>query len=266
MASQSEEQKREEAKTIEALMNAVNLDDNTMAAIKNARSNEEYAAEKSLFPSAWDVGLPQGMAAGLASLAFFTVGNSILMKRSTSPGGPFAFRAVALSVLTFAVSMANATIVAEACQDKEKVLSRLAEIPLTSGRSVVSDSFCQDLSQEYRRLHSPEYYKTVQSPLLRYMGVFVHNCELRQAYERQLLQEQGMTMNQGESVFIPPPGVPTTTSVSDDGSDYNTSDLSQPGDFDFGQEETIIGDDWADTFTTDEEDSTGSTSSSKDWK
>jgi len=265
MVSQSKEERFEEAKTTESLMSVVKFDmDNSNVMEVVQRRDQDYAAEMSLLPNAWDMGLPQGLAAGLFSLAFFSRGNSIILQRDrgTSPFGaprtPASSAALKLSLYTFSltVSFANMFLVSVAFQDKNKILSDLAKTPLVEGRSVLADSFCDDLSKEYRRIHSPEYWQTVQSPFLRHAGDFVHNCDLRRSYERKLRKERGMMP--GEPVSVPPPGVPTTTS------DYNDDDSHDGGDGDFElkqEEEAFVGDDWANTFVTDQEDS-----DSNEWK
>ena len=259
MVSQSKEERLEEARTTEALMSVVKLDMESSKAMEVLqRRDQEHAAEMSLLPGAWDMGLPQAFAAGLLSLAFFTKGNSVILQRhrgSNSPFGttptPASSTILKLSLYTFSlsVSFANTILVSAVCQDKEKILSKMAKAPLVEGKSVLADSFCDDLTREYRRIHPPEYWRTVQSPFLRHVGDFVHNCELRRSYETRLRRERGMMP--GEPVSVPPPGVPTTVSEH--------SDDTVESDFDFGSgEDTDItedsGDNWADAFSTDPED------------
>lgn len=264
MGSQSKEEQLEEARTTEALMSVLKFDmesTDVMEAIQ--KRDPAYATEMTLLPTAWDMGLPQGLTAGLLSIAFFTKGNSIILSRDEgiSPFGatrtPASSAIMKLSLYTFSlsISLANTLLVSFAFQDKEKILSRLATTPLVEGRSVLADSFCEDLSREYRRIHPPEYWRNVQSPFLRHMGDFVHNCDLRRSFEKKLRKERG-TMA-GDPVSIPSPGVPTAIS------DYSGDDETTEDDFNFGQdEETIVGDDWADAFVTDQEDS----NNDKEWK
>lgn len=247
-------------------MSVIKVDmDNSNAMEVLEKRDQDYAAEMSLLPNAWDMGLPQGLAAGILSLAFFTRGYSIILARdrgtspfNAAPRTPGSSAALKLALYTFSltISFANMFLVSVSFQDKEKILSRLAAAPLVEGRSVLADSFCNDLSKEYRRIHSPEYWKTVQAPFLRHMGDFVHNCDLRRSFEAKLRKERGLAP--GDPVSVPPPGVPTTPI------DYSASEEedSLESEFSFGQdEETIIGDDWIDAFVTDQEDS-----NNKEWK
>lgn len=270
-SQQSKEERLEEARTTEKLMGVIRIDmDNSDAMNAIQRRDPTYAAEMKLLPGAWEMGLPQGITAGLLSLAFFSKGNSIILRRDqgTSPFGggarsPASSFATKLALYTFSltVSFANTVLVSAACQDKEKILSRLAETPLVEGRSILSDSFCDDLTREYKRIHPPEYWKTVHSPFLRHLGDFVHNCELRRSYENKLRKDRGLSTDQG--VSIPPPGVPATLTPSDSTDDNNGEGMTGEDSFTFGQdEETIISEDWADSFATDQEDS----ENGKEWK
>ena len=248
---------------MESLMSVLKLDMERSGAMEAIQKRDPaYSTEMSLLPKAWDMGLPQGLTAGLVSLAFFIKGNSIILNRDRgiSPFGgtrpPAASAIMKLSLYTFSlsISLANTMLVSLACQDKEKILTKLADTPLVEGRSVLSDSFCSDVSKKYHEIHSPEYWKNVQSPFLRHMGTFVHNCELRSSFENKLRKERGIMA--GEPVSIPPPGVPTTIS------EYNQSDETGENDFGFDQqEEAAVGDDWSnDTFMS-EQDNNGN-----DWK
>jgi hypothetical protein len=264
MGSQSKEEQLEEARTMEALMSVLKFDMERSGAMEAIQKRDAaYAAEMNLLPKARDMGLPQGLTAGLVSLAFFMKGNSVILKRDrgVSPFGgarpPAASAIMKLSLYTFSlsVSLANTLLVSFAFQDKEKILSRLAETLLVEGRSVLSDSFCSDVSKKYHEIHSPKYWENVKSPFLRHMGTFVHNCELRRSFENKLRKERGLMS--GEPVSIPPPGVPTTIN------DYSGSDeTGETSDFDFGQEgDTTIGDDWNDDTIMTNHENNGS-----DWK
>mmetsp|Transcript_32104 Transcript_32104/g.78009 ORF Transcript_32104/g.78009 Transcript_32104/m.78009 type:complete len:418 (+) Transcript_32104:18-1271(+) len=106
--------------------------------------------------------------------------------------------------------------------DLKRIRKDLVELPLAEGRSLVSDAFCEELTQELQKIqheNSPAYQRLVEkyqkghqwdnlyggsspssesgegiSPLALYMeGVtlFSQNCERRAYRQRELLQEQG---------------------------------------------------------------------------
>jgi hypothetical protein len=134
--------------------------------------------------------------------------------------------------------------------DQDKLLRTVASTPLVPGRSMVADEFCQDISREYHQIHSPEYWNQVESSTLLTIQAFCRNCQLRNAYEHKLRQEQGL--EDTATISIPPPGVPLDDTFRDNA--YSVSEESFGFD-NFEQEMTIVtsqNDDWAKSLVTDQ--------------
>jgi hypothetical protein len=100
----------------------------------------------------------------------------------------------------------------------------------------------------------------VESPILRCISTFCRNCQLRNAYQLKLRQEEGLGDTTSTlEVSIPPPGVPLDYTFQE-----NADSVSEEtfGLDDFGQETTIVtsqDDDWAKSFVTDQEADKGAT-------
>jgi hypothetical protein len=98
--------------------------------------------------------------------------------------------------------------------DQDKLLHMVASTtPLVPGCSVVADEFCQDICDKYYQIHSPEYWNQVESPILLTIQTFCRNCQLRNAYEHKLRQEQGL--DHATPISIPAPGVPLDDTFQD---------------------------------------------------
>jgi len=97
-----------------------------------------------------------------------------------------------------------------------------------------------------------EVLKHPISPPLKGLLQFCHNCQLRAVYEKQLRQQLGLS--DSDPVSIPAPGVPESTAdlALSFGNDESSSGASNEF-YDPSKEENGEGDDWADSFVTDQE-------------
>jgi len=113
------------------------------------------------------------------------------------------------------VSLSMAAYGAIIFSDKEDMIKEVAEIPLVEGRSLISDELCHDFYEQYR--HYPrQVFENTDDVLLKSISGFVRNCLKRQAYERQIQQqnqEWSTDHNQQQRIYIPSPGVPQDTHV-----------------------------------------------------
>jgi hypothetical protein len=148
--------------------------------------------------------------------------------------------------------------------DDEKIAQEMAVLPLVEGRSVVCDEFCTLLQHEVAQ-RSPQFWQAAHGNIdLTSIHQFAENCAKRQAYERQLRNEQGLPP--GTPIAIPSGGVPPTYEVTDPSSDEarggsNESQLEEnyfgegfndsEGDSLFGDEAV---DQWGNSLVTDRED------------
>jgi hypothetical protein len=90
--------------------------------------------------------------------------------------------------------------------NEERTWKRWSGVPLVEGRSVLSDELCGDVVAKYLALKVGEEEEPVQSPMLQNIGLFVQNCQRRQAFEQRIRKDHGL--DPLASVSIPPPGVP----------------------------------------------------------
>jgi hypothetical protein len=205
-------------------------------------------------------------------------------QRANNPESPPRSKSIVLRSIWFAfdglLSLMTAASVSMAYTDTDKLRRELLEIPLVPGRSLVSDSLCDDITAElqkvqqedlpvYRRLqqtlekehhhHPPagtststNTSTTPQTPATFYLESiikFTEHCQRRRAMEKGIRQEQGL--DKRDPVEIPSPGVPRegprlVTLTDGQQIEVNNEDV----DFDaLGQGE----DQWVSDFVTDQE-------------
>jgi hypothetical protein len=91
---------------------------------------------------------------------------------------------------------------------KIKLFEAAADIPLTHGRSAISDTLCSDFIVNYKRLPKELWTpkKLKRDDVTTNIKRFVENCQRRQQMEKQLRSNAALSEN--EAVEIPYPGVP----------------------------------------------------------
>lgn len=274
----SREERAEEGKTVQHFMKLIRGKVEASTAVENlAKGNlgPEYQAERSLLSQVNQLGWTEGQIAGAVTFLFLrrrqignTMGRFLRTRYNQLPPPPPSHLTTrphhpALQVVQFTLDLSLSVIAAISVSlyftDQDKLLSTVASIPLVPGRSVVADEFCPDICREYNQIHSREYWNQVESPILRCISTFCRNCQLRNAYQHKLRQEQGLGDPTTSSMSIPPPGVPLDYTFQE-----NADSVSEEtfGLNDFGQETTIVtsqDDDWAKSFVTDQEADKGAT-------
>ena len=195
-------------------------------------------------------------------------------QRVQNPEGPPRSKSIVLRSIWFGfdalLSLMVAASVSMAYTDADKLRRELVEIPLVTGRSLVSDTLCDDITAELQKVQQedlPVYSRlqqllddqragrsdTPQTPAAFYLESIQHfteNCQRRRAMEKRIRQEQGL--DNRDSVDIPPPGVPRDGPRLVTLTDGNQIEVNND-DVDFnalGQGE----DQWASGFVTDQED------------
>lgn len=113
-----------------------------------------------------------------------------------------------LFTLDAALACALGTLIMFVTTPKVKMFEAIADIPLSAGRSAVSDGLCADFLENYKRL--PVRLWTAKKldgdDVTTNIKRFVENCQRRQQMERQLRADA--MIGEGEPVDIPKPGVP----------------------------------------------------------
>ena len=278
---QSTEERVEEVKTVKHFMKLVRSKfegGKTLEGMIYGR-REDYQAEMNLLSEVNNLGWNEGRIAAVVCFLFLRRHSLMRLikgsyKLDPPPNkSPFSSRQndnSALFKVTKLIMDASLCVLAAFgtslyFTDHYLVMATVANVPLVPGRSAISDEFCPDICQEYHSLHSPEYWKHVESPILKNLSTFCRNCERRAAYEQKLRSENGLPP--GAPVSIPPPGVPTDymlkegayTTQDDDNGSFEYSDS-------FGEEEMVVEDgvDWADSFVIDQEEDDDANSSSTD--
>jgi hypothetical protein len=121
-----------------------------------------------------------------------------------------------LITINATLACAMGAAVAIATVPKVKVFEAVADIPLSSGRSAVSDALCTDFLENYKRL--PERLFTPKKlkgdDVTTNIKRFVENCQRRQQVERQL-RIDGL-LKDDDPVDIPKPGVPGDLALETD--------------------------------------------------
>jgi len=170
--------------------------------------------------------------------------------------------------------------------DTKRLMKEVSDIPLVSGRSLVSDELCDDFIDVYRAIPKKVWNKyDGQSESLDCITHFVKNCLRRQKVEREIVEDQKRfgsfgIMNDGSSesdsdgdvdvnrhVPIPPPGVSQDIQVEIpwlDKSDDIKVGRDPTGSF--GEDESFESQydfDWDDGEDTD---TNASDSNDKEWK
>jgi len=199
-------------------------------------------------------------------------------QRVQNPEGPPRSKSIVLRSIWFGfdalLSLMVAASVSMTYTDADKLRRELVEIPLVTGRSLVSDTLCDDITAELQKVQQeelPVYLRLQQSlkeqhhhqggttndipksPASFYLESIQHfteNCQRRRAMERRIRQEQGL--DKRDSVEIPSPGVPRdgprlVTLTDGNQMEVNKEDV----DFDALRQEE---DQWASEFVTDQED------------
>ena len=199
-------------------------------------------------------------------------------QRVQNPEGPPRSKSIVLRSIWFGfdalLSLMVAASVSMTYTDADKLRRELVEIPLVTGRSLVSDTLCDDITAELQKVQQeelPVYLRLQQSlkeqhhhqggttndipksPASFYLESIQHfteNCQRRRAMERRIRQEQGL--DKRDPVEIPSPGVPRdgprlVTLTDGNQMEVNKEDV----DFDALRQGE---DEWASEFVTDQED------------
>ncbi|GFH50838.1 hypothetical protein CTEN210_07314 [Chaetoceros tenuissimus] len=85
--------------------------------------------------------------------------------------------------------------------DKQKVLDSAANIPLMAGNSEISNVLCDDFVKMYSST-SPRFWKTNTDDTVVAIQKFVHNCQKREMYERQIKQELGLSYEEMKRIDL----------------------------------------------------------------
>ena len=136
----------------------------------------------------------------------------------------FVFRGLRLGLDIF-VSMSIGAYASIFFVDKSKLLKQASEIPLVSGRSLLSEELCNDFSVEFKKYNRDTWDKNhpaltggvanrneKRTDFIMTVEGFVANCKRRAIYEKELRREHGL--RDDEPVVIPSPGVPKDISVT----------------------------------------------------
>ena len=165
-----------------------------------------------------------------------TLSSSTNFNGAQKPSESFAWRAARVG-LDALLSLYVAAFVSSYATDPKKILDQVSEVPLVSGRSIISDELCDDFILEHgqfptefwQRLKNSSEDATTLTQICIAMDNFVTNCKKRRIYEKELQDgrfSEGLQIpdfytngidtaeKSSEGVNIPPPGVPRTIDVS----------------------------------------------------
>lgn len=165
-----------------------------------------------------------------------TLSSSTNFNGAQKPSESFAWRAARVG-LDALLSLYVAAFVSSYATDPKKILDQVSEVPLVSGRSIISDELCDDFILEHgqfptefwHRLKNSSEDATTLTQICIAMDNFVTNCKKRRIYEKELQDgrfSEGLQIpdfytndidaaeKSSEGVNIPPPGVPRTIDVS----------------------------------------------------
>jgi len=107
--------------------------------------------------------------------------------RAPKPG--LLFRTIKLGLDLF-VSSSMALYASAAFTDKAKLMTEMAEIPLVSGRSLISDELCDDFIHVYKGIPKKTWKKYEgKSEALDAITGFVMNCMRRKVVEREIMEQ-----------------------------------------------------------------------------
>ena len=131
---------------------------------------------------------------------------------------------------------------------QEKVVEAFSRIPLSPGRSTMSETFCADFIACYRDTPQRVWRENADVGTIVALKAFVDNCRRRQAMEREIRAE---TMLPNDApVLIPATGVPADLALLDDNDigvgDDTDNDGSGGGEAGFSDGEASGGFDWSD--------------------
>lgn len=242
---------------------------------------EDYAAERKIIGVVNDIGITQGLSLGVATFFILRGGPRYvlqLLRRSgasnpSQRGGyqldrpssdpprlSTALRKSFKLVVDVWLSAAVGSLFTIQQTDARKITKEVSLLPLVEGRSVICDELCTTLQEEVAK-HSPQFWIGAQRNIyLTSIHVLAENCAKRQAYERQLREEQGLPP--GTPIAIPLGGVPTNYDVAAGGGGGNSEsqfDENYFGDgYSSNESDSLFGDEsadqWSDSLVTDRED------------
>jgi hypothetical protein len=107
---------------------------------------------------------------------------------------------------------------------QQQLCESAGKIPLAAGTSMLSDTFCSDFIEQYKRRdpHNWKMQDDKDEDFIQGILGFIQNCQRRGIYEDQLRAEQGLPKD--APVEIPPPGVPHNIVIENDGEDGGNFD------------------------------------------
>lgn len=255
-----------------------------------------YAAEKKTVAALSTFGVVEGMLASVAAFVFLRRGPTMigrLMERRSLRSGyrldippptnsfqqsqqqanPSLLRtgvnivvgSIKLGVDVFLSLLVGASVSSYFVDRRDHML-KVSDLPLVEGRSLACDEFCTTIMQEVAKQHqkNPQFWKAITTNqdnlYLEGMYRFSKNCQKRQAYERMLRQEQGLSP--GAPVPIPLGGVPADYQL-EDGDNFTvqaeagSNRESYFGESSFDDAESLFGeetmDKWGESAVTDRE-------------
>jgi hypothetical protein len=166
----------------------------------DAKNPVVYSVEHESFSLRGDLFL----LSGITTFVGLRFGRYMWYKRGAAQQQSNLTRPVLDTILSCLVGTAASV---ESLQSDDIVVRQsIADVPLVSGRSMVSDELCKPLIQEYERYKTQEALRHPRSVELKTLKRFISNCRHRHELEAKLRKERGLSVD--SPVFIPPPGVP----------------------------------------------------------
>lgn len=194
-----------------------------------------------------------------------TIAEGVLNRRSSAGSGT-VFNVLSW-MIDFTVSFYIAVYVS--LRNPDKILQKVSAIPLIEGRSRVAEELCPEFMRELRSIQEDRdsgalnsiqsnALQNPQTPILKALLLFCHNCQRRATYEKLLRQERGLAPD--AAVSIPSPGVPHNeipTAINPIGNNTAWGDEPQGPDFydpSLDNAEAANNNEWTESFVTDQED------------
>ena len=240
---------------------------------------QDYAAERKILMAMNNIGLGEGVAAGIATLVLLRRGPQFINRIMTRRGGgasrggyqldrppsaspfqqtnkqpPRGVAAAILGGMKLAIDVGVSFLMGATTSfyfiDDKKLTQQVSSLPLVEGKTVICAEFCTTLQQEVAK-RDPDFWKQTTNPYLKNMHQFATNCRKRQSYEAKLREEQGLSPD--ALVSIPLGGVPADYQSDEDFKESNESESFRDieGESFFGEDSM---DQWGDSMVTDRED------------
>mmetsp|Transcript_14294 Transcript_14294/g.18035 ORF Transcript_14294/g.18035 Transcript_14294/m.18035 type:complete len:264 (+) Transcript_14294:49-840(+) len=216
--------------------------------LKNAKNPEQYETERNLITKAIASernAFMSGVAVGALAFVSFRYLPAYIIKRIGSKEKVKKFleaeeaankekfgwarRGVALVFEGLFASWAGVRAYYVSSKGSDDIYEEIAKIPLSDGRSVISDKMCQQwVDTAYRQIPREFWFNLKEEKLndnrtWRAIGQFAQNCVMRDLYETKIRTEKGLPPD--EPVLIPSPGVPTPNQGQDENLTIETAEM-----------------------------------------